>query len=72
MATNLDLEHALRMFNENLEDPVLARDFAYRVLDYGGHHSVYQFMIDYYSPDGVEPYPLFVTHYKNMYDEFQL
>lgn len=68
---DLALAHALRMFNENLDDPALARDFATRVLEEGGHHTAYQFLIDYYSPNGEEPDTLLVDHYKNLYDEFQ-
>ena len=68
MENNPDLQHALRMFRENLDDPVLARDFATRVLDEGGFQEVIQFLIDYYSQDGEEPDNECEVHYKNLFD----
>ncbi len=72
MADNPDFEHAMLVFSQNLDDPPLARDFAIRVLEEGGHHSAYQFLIEYYSPNGEEPNTLLVNHFKNLYDAFQL
>ena len=68
MENNPDLQHALRMFRENLDDPLLARDFAIRVLEEGGFQEVIQFLIDYYSQDGEEPDHDLEVHYKNLFD----
>ena len=72
MENNPDLQHALRMFFENLDDPFLGRDFALRVLEEGGHRSALIFLMDYYSPDGEEPDAELFAYYINLYNQFQL
>ena len=65
------LAHALQMMRENMEDPVLAFDYAHRVLEEGGHAEAFEFLIDYYSPGGQNPRRFWEIRYKNLYDEFQ-
>ena len=67
------IQHALWILRVYSDDnPPLARDCAIGVHEEGGHHLAYQFLIDYFSPNGMEPNNLLLTRYKNFYDRFQL
>ena len=65
------LAHALQMMRGNMEDPVLALQYALRVLEEGGHWEAFQYLINYYSRGGQRPRREWEIRYKNLYDEFQ-
>jgi len=65
------LQLALQMMRENMEDPVLAVEFAIQVLEEGGHAEAFQCLIAYNSPGGQRPCRYWELHFKNLYDQFQ-